>query len=284
MKKILLMLSTTALLFQGCYFTVIDSSETGVERTAGTVNETPLTNGVNWSMVPFRYVDIYNTKAKRLEMSAANGTDTRDVNYDGPVTVTIGEGMQIPIDVTLLYKLRPECAPVMRKQFGEDSVWDNSIVVPNAREAVRNAIGKDKSVDIYKLNQNREQFSTTIQTDLEKSINDTVGRQCVQVSMVSIKDIHIPAEFMKTIMAKNQMEEESRRTELQVKKAEAEARIEIARAEGTAKAQIALSKSITPDMLKWRQLDNDQAAITKWNGVLPTTSLSSSVTPFVGVK
>lgn len=284
MKKILFMLSCTALLFQGCYFTVIDSGETGVERTGGTVSETPLSSGINWSMVPFRYVDIYNTKAKKLEMSGQNGADTSELMNDGFVNVTIGQGLQIPIDVAMLYTLKPSCAPLIRKEFGEDVVWDNKVVIDNAREAVRKAVGRDKNSDIYKLNQNREMYGNEIQADLQRAINETIGKDCVSVTMVTIKDIHIPQSYADSIMKKNQMEEEAQRTELQVKKAEAEAKIEIARAEGTAKAQLALAKSITPDMLKWRDQDNTQAAIAKWNGVLPTTSLGQSATPFIGIK
>ena len=282
MKKVLFSLVLVALTFQGCYLTTVDSGEVGVQVAAGTVSDKPVTEGLAWTLMPLTTLDRYNVKAKLLEMSGENGSDTPEVINDGAVTIITDKGMPIPIDVTILYKLKDSCAPYIRKEFGKDVTWDNSIIVPNARDIVKDVIGKD-SADIYALNQNREKYAALIKTGLENKANTALKNQCITVEMVSVKDIHIPKEFMDTIMKKNQMEEESRRTELQVKKAKAEAEIEIARAEGTSKAQLALAKSITPEMIKWKELENTSNAIQKWDGKLPTTNMSNAV-PFVNVK
>lgn len=282
MKKVLFSLVLVALTFQGCYLTTVDSGEVGVQVAAGTVSDKPVTEGLAWTLMPLTTLDRYNVKAKLLEMSGENGNDTPEVINDGAVTIITDKGMPIPIDVTILYKLKDSCAPYIRKEFGKDVTWDNSIIVPNARDIVKDVIGKD-SADIYALNQNREKYAALIKTGLENKANTALKNQCITVEMVSVKDIHIPKEFMDTIMKKNQMEEESRRTELQVKKAKAEAEIEIARAEGTSKAQLALAKSITPEMIKWKELENTSNAIQKWDGKLPTTNMGNAV-PFVNVK
>jgi hypothetical protein len=88
---------------------------------------------------------------------------------------------------------------------------------------------------------------------------------------------------MESIMKKNQMEEEFRRAELEVKKAEAEARVEVAKKEGIAKAQLALAKSITPDLIKWKELEISESAVAKWNGTLPTTNAGTTI-PFLNIK
>ena len=282
MKKVLFSLALVALTFQGCYLTTVDSGEVGVQVSAGTVSDKPVTEGLAWTLMPLTTLDRYNVKAKLLEMSGENGRDTPEVINDGAVTIITDKGMPIPIDVTILYKLKDSCAPYIRKEFGKDVTWDNSIIVPNARDIVKDVIGKD-SADIYALNQNREKYAALIKAGLENKANTALKNQCITVEMVSVKDIHIPKEFMDTIMKKNQMEEESRRTELQVKKARAEAEIEIARAEGTSKAQLALAKSITPEMIKWKELENTSNAIQKWDGKLPTTNMGN-VVPFVNVK
>jgi hypothetical protein len=79
------------------------------------------------------------------------------------------------------------------------------------------------------------------------------------------------------------MEEQSRTAELQVKRAEAEAKIEIAKKEGTAKAQLALAKSITPELIRWKELEIQEEAIQKWDGKLPSTNMGNAV-PFINVK
>ena len=207
MSKVLFSLVLVALTFQGCYLTTVDSGEVGVQVSAGTASDKPVTEGLAWTLMPLTTLDRYNVKAKLLEMSGENGNDTPEVINDGAVTIITDKGMPIPIDVTILYKLKDSCAPYIRKEFGKDVTWDNSIIVPNARDIVKDVIGKD-SADIYALNQNREKYAALIKTGLEHKANTALKNQCITVEMVSVKDIHIPKDFMDTIMKKNQMDEE----------------------------------------------------------------------------
>lgn len=279
--KRLLLFALTPLLFSGCYMEMIDSGEVGVQINSGVVQDNPIREGFNFSLNPMADLITYNTKAKQLEMSGIKANNTSDIIHDASVTILTKDNLQIPIDITILYKLKDECAPYVRKEFGTDIIWDNKVIVPVTRDVVRGVVGRD--ADVYKLNQHREQYAQDIKLELENRVNSAMKKQCVTFEMVSIRDIKLPTQLMDSIMKKNQMQEESLRAELEVKKAEAEAKIEIARAEGTAKAQLALAKSITPEMIKWRAMEIEQQAITKWNGVLPTTNAGGTV-PFLSIK
>lgn len=280
MKKILISASLIAVMFQGCYMEMIDSGEVGVQIDGGKVNDKPVTEGFNFSMNPWAKLTTYNVKAKQLEMSGNNEKDTVEQMNDHSVTILTKDNLQIPIDITILYKLKDECAPYVRKEFGEDIIWDNKVVVPVARDVVRGVVGKD--ADVYKLNQSRELYSTEIKHDLEVKVNDSMKKQCVSIEMVSIKDIRLPSQLMDSIMKKNQMEEESRRAELEVKKAQAEANVAIARAKGTAESQLALAKSITPEMIKWKELEIQDEAVKRWDGKMPQYTGGGAV-PFINV-
>jgi regulator of protease activity HflC (stomatin/prohibitin superfamily) len=280
MKKILVSASLIAVMFQGCYMEMIDSGEVGVQIDGGKVNDKPVTEGFNFSMNPWAKLTTYNVKAKQLEMSGNNENDTVEQMNDHSVTILTKDNLQIPIDITILYKLKDECAPYVRKEFGEDIIWDNKVVVPVARDVVRGVVGKD--ADVYKLNQSRELYATEIKHDLEVKVNDSMKKQCVSIEMVSIKDIRLPSQLMDSIMKKNQMEEESRRAELEVKKAQAEANVAIARAKGTAESQLALAKSITPEMIKWKELEIQDEAVKRWDGKMPQYTGGGAV-PFINV-
>src|SRR5262249_22023372 len=54
-----------------------------------------------------------------------------------------------------------------------------------------------------------------------------------------------------------------------VAEAEGQAKASVARAEGDAKANAILAASISAPLLQWRQLELQQQAIAKWNGVRP---------------
>lgn len=260
---------------------MIDSGEAGVQINSGVVQDVAIREGFNFSINPMANLIVYNVKAKQLEMSGTNGDDTSEIINDAAVTILTKDNLQIPVDITVLYKLKDECAPYIRKEFGVDTIWDNKVVVPVTRDVVRGVIGKD--ADVYKLNQNREQYAEDIKRELGERVNAAIKKECVTFEMVSIRDIKLPPQLMDSIMKKNQMQEESLRAELEIKKAEAEAKVEVAKAEGTAKAQLALAKSITPEMIKWRSLEIEQQAIVKWNGVLPTTNANGAI-PFLQIK
>lgn len=270
-----------SLSLSGCYMEMIDSGEVGVQINSGVVQDNPIREGFNFSLNPMADLIIYNVKAKQLEMSGSKEQDTPEIMNDASVTILTKDNLQIPVDITILYKLKDECAPYIRKEFGVDTIWDNKVVVPVTRDVVRGVIGKD--ADIYKLNQNRELYASEIREELAQRVNDAMKKQCVTIEMVSIKDIKLPPQLMESIMKKNQMSEEAMRSNLEIEKTLAEAKIAVTRAEGTSKAQLALAKSITPEMIKWKELEIQDEAVKKWDGKLPSTSLGNSI-PFVNVK
>ena len=276
MKKLYMFLSLIPMfIFSGCGVTTIDSGEVGVKVVQGEVSNNILTAGWNIIFNPWVTIDVYNVKAKNLEMSTeAARPDTVETMYDSAVIITTKDNLQVPVDVTLLYKLKDECAPHIRAEFGKDVIWDNKTVVPVARSVIRDVISKD--ADIYSLNQNRERYSAAIATEFEQKVNATIHKQCITVEMVAIRDIHLPKQLTDSIMIKNQMEEQSRTAELAVKKAKAEAEIEITKAQGTAQAQLALAKSLTPEMLEWKRLDNNRYGLEKWKGDLSQVSMNGN--------
>lgn len=284
MKKLYSLLLTLPLfIFSGCGITTIDSSEVGVKVTQGEVSNEVLTAGWNWILNPFVSIDKYNMKVRVLEMSGTGPTKATETSiHDGAANIITDKGLAIPMDLTVLYKLKPTCAPYIRAKYGDDTQWGPAVVLANAKGVVREAVGTS-SGDIYSINQNREKYAVYIKQHLENRVNETFGQQCITIDMVTVKDIHIPKEFMASIMITNQMEQESRTAELAIKKAEAEAKIEVTRLEGTAKAQLALAKSLTPEMLEWKRLENNRFALEKWNGILPTTNAGGAV-PFLNIK
>lgn len=285
MKKILMSVGLIGLMFQGCYVETVDSGEIGVEVYQGKVSQELIKEGLHINVVPMTHLEKYNIKAKQLEMSSTHRQTKEDDNVellkDGPVTVLMNGNMPVPVDITLLYKLKPDCANYIRAEFGTDVVWDYKMVVPVVKDIVMTTIGKD--ADIYLLNKNREQYGEHIKVAAEKKINDGLGKQCVSVEMVSIRDMKIPQQITDSIMKKNQMEEEARRAELEVKKAQAEAKVAEAKAQGVANAQLALAKSITPEMIRWKELEIQTMATEKWDGKLPTTNATGAI-PFINVK
>ena len=272
MKKLIIS-SCLALMLSGCYFEVIDSGETGVEVSNGKVSETVLNEGFQFSLNPLTDLNLYNTKSKVLEMSDYKRENNKEVISTEPVLVLTKDNLQIPVDITILYKLEKTCAPFLRINYGEDGIWDRKIVVPKARDISRSVIGKD--ADVYKLNQNREIYTSEIRSELEKQLNGIVGKEnCILIDSVSINNIKIPQQLAESILKKQQTEEAVKIANLEIERIKAQAQAEIEKNKGISEAQKILAQSLTPQMLQWKELEVRQMEIEKWNGVMPTTLMS----------
>lgn len=272
MKKLIIS-SCLALMLSGCYFEVIDSGETGVEVSNGKVSETVLNEGFQFSLNPLTDLNLYNTKSKVLEMSDYKRENNKEVISTEPVLVLTKDNLQIPVDITILYKLEKTCAPFLRINYGEDGIWDRKIVVPKARDISRSVIGKD--ADVYKLNQNREIYTSEIRSELGKQLNGIVGKEnCILIDSVSINNIKIPQQLAESILKKQQTEEAVKIANLEIERIKAQAQAEIEKNKGVSEAQKILAQSLTPQMLQWKELEVRQMEIEKWNGVMPTTLMS----------
>ena len=269
MKKLIIS-SFLTLMLSGCYFEVIDSGETGVEVSNGKVSETVLNEGFQFSLNPLTDLNLYNTKSKVLEMSDYKRENNKEVISTEPVLVLTKDNLQIPVDITILYKLEKTCAPFLRINYGEDGIWDRKIVVPKARDISRSVIGKD--ADVYKLNQNREIYTSEIRSELGKQLNGIVGKEnCILIDSVSINNIKIPQQLAESILKKQQTEEAVKIANLEIERIKAQAQAEIEKNKGISEAQKILAQSLTPQMLQWKELEVRQMEIEKWNGVMPTT-------------
>lgn len=282
MKKYLVAIIVVFML-SGCYFEIIDSGQVGVEIANGKVSKEIKEEGLHFSFNPMADLDVFNTKSKILEMSMEKQDDSLEAIYEPSVTILTKDNLQIPIDVTILYKLNKICAPQLRINYGVDYYWDTKVVLPKARDVVRGVIGKD--ADVYKLNQDRDVYSAKIQDSLTQDIDRMLGQEkCIEIDSVSIKNINLPQQLMDSILRKQQTEEAVKIANLEVEKIKAQAQAEIEKNKGVAEAQVILSKSITPEMIKWKELEIQQQTIEKWNGVTPTTILSDKTKPMIMIK
>jgi len=61
----------------------------------------------------------------------------------------------------------------------------------------------------------------------------------------------------------------------------AEANKAVAEAKGVAAANDAKTRSITPALIKWKELEIEMVKANKWNGVQPSTVIGSGATPLL---
>ena len=276
MNKKIITLSTIAMLsLSGCgYITTVDSSEVAVVKTAGVIEPNVLREGFAVSVNPMSSLNKFNIKQRKLELSAKSAAvvDTNDVIYDAPIIVLTKERLQIPIDMTIMYNLKPEKAADMLKNFGEDIVWDDKIVGTNIRNITRGVIG---DVSIGELISNRDKYEKEILT----AMNAITQKNGVTIHQVMVRDIGIPTQIQDSVKQKMIAEQNAEKAKFDVEKAKQDAQVEIERQKGVAEANKHLTSSLSPQLIEYKRLQMEQMKIEKWNGVNPATLMTGGTIP-----
>jgi len=274
--KVMLIAIIATIFLTGCELTTVDSGEAGVKVNAGKVDKEIVTPGFFFSINPMVELVIYNTKAKMVDMNMANQDkkDTREVMYERPVTILTTENLTVPIDVSILYRVKSNKLVEIYTNYGRDTIWEPKLVIKKARAVIREAIGK---ASVYDLNKNRSKYEATI----IKKLQDRLG-EYITVEQVNINNIPLPDKIVKAVEAKMVESERAKSEEYKLKTIKIQAQQEIAKKKGEAEAQAILKKTITKEMIEWRKLDlkekaleNERLKIEKWDGKLPNTMVSS---------
>jgi regulator of protease activity HflC (stomatin/prohibitin superfamily) len=117
----------------------IDAGKVGVQSLFGKVQNNVLESGLN-IVNPMVKVTHFDTKTQNYTMSGVH--DEGDKEGDDAIRVLSADGLEVIIDVTVLYRVDPTKTPIILKEIGTD--YKNVIVRPMVRTKLRdNAVYYD---------------------------------------------------------------------------------------------------------------------------------------------
>lgn len=280
LKGIFLGLVASAMLLStGCSMTRINPGHIGVvvslagsQRgqdlppvTTGWVTYNPFTTSV------FEYPTYVQTA--KWTLSKDEGHDV-----DESMTFKSKEGVIINADVSLSYQLTAEKIPHFYVKFRSDDL--NTFTHGYLRNIARdefNEVAGTYSVDDINGPKLGEFLAT-----VKDRVNAQVAQEGVHIEQFGLLTApRLPESYTQAMLAKQtaiqqaqQAENELRVAQAEAAKsvatAEGEARSRVAQAEGESKANEALARSITPNLMAWRELDIKQQAVNKWAGQVPS--------------
>ena len=191
------------------------------------------------------------------------------------------EGMECSMDLGLAMHFDPESISKMFQTYRKGEPEIRGVVVRNAiRDALNKVAGAMPIEYVY-----GEGKGIMVDSVKEIVINDLAKTGIMIDKVYLIGSIRIPQSVKDALDAKVTATQLAQKAENEVQRATAEAQIAVAQAQGRsesvlieaeaqAKANILLSKSVTPVLVNYK-------AIEKWNGSLPT--VSGNNTPFVNL-
>ncbi|HEV7621103.1 MAG TPA: prohibitin family protein [Flavisolibacter sp.] len=224
-------------------FVQIDAGQIGVKKLFGNVQSDVLYSGLHM-INPLMEVDRMDVKTQNYTMSGQHNEGQK--SGDDAIRVLTADGLEVTIDLTVLYRVIPVEAPRLVKETGID--YEDKIVRPIARTRIRdNAVYYD-AVALFSTK--RDEFQTRIFQGIESEFK----KRGLLVENLLIRNITLPAAVKGTIEQKIQAEQEAQKMQFVLQKERQEADRKRVEAQGIADYQRIISESLTDKQLQYEQI------------------------------
>jgi regulator of protease activity HflC (stomatin/prohibitin superfamily) len=221
----------------------IEPGQVGVQKLFGKVNDNTLESGLN-VINPLVEVVTFDTKTQNYTMSGVH--DEGDKTGDDAIRVLSADGLEVIVDLTVLYKLLQTEAPRILKEIGTD--YRNTIVRPICRTKIRdNAVYYD-AVALYSTK--RDEFQAKIFSTIEK---DFKSRGLI-LEQLLVRNITLPASVKTTIESKINAEQDAQKMTFVLQKEKQEAERKRVEAQGIADYQKILSTGLSDKQLQYEMI------------------------------
>jgi regulator of protease activity HflC (stomatin/prohibitin superfamily) len=221
----------------------IEPGEVGVQKLFGKVNNRTLESGLN-IINPLVEVVTFDIRTQNYTMSGVN--DEGDKASDDAIRVLSADGLEVVIDLTVLYKVTPSQAPRILKELGTD--YKNKIVRPLCRTKIRdNAVYYD-AVALYSTK--RDEF----QDRIFKSIETDFSARGLELEQLLVRNITLPESVKTTIESKINAEQEAQKMTFVLQKEKQEAERKRVEAQGIADYQTILSTGLSDKQLQYEMI------------------------------
>lgn len=224
-------------------FKQIDAGQVGVKVLFGKVEDDVLNSGLNFvnPIVDVKRLDI---KTQNYTMSGVH--DEGNQTGDDAIRVLAADGLEVTIDLTVLYRLVPSEAPRLLRETGAD--YTDKIVRPLTRTKIRdNAVYYD-AVALY--SSKRDEFQTRIFASIEK---DFKARGLV-LEQLLVRNITLPTSVKATIESKINAEQDAQKMQFVLQKEKQEAERKRVEAQGIADYQRIISTGLSDKQLQYEMI------------------------------
>jgi regulator of protease activity HflC (stomatin/prohibitin superfamily) len=221
----------------------IEPGNVGVQKLFGKVSNNTLESGLN-VINPLVDVVIFDIRTQNYTMSAVH--DEGDKTGDDAIRVLSADGLEVVIDLTVLFKVIPNEAPRILKEIGTD--YRNTIVRPICRTKIRdNAVYYD-AVALY--SSKRDEFQSRIFKTIESDFKD----RGMILEQLLVRNITLPESVKASIESKINAEQDAQKMTFVLQKARQEAERMRVEAQGIADYQKILSTGLSDRQLQYEMI------------------------------
>lgn len=221
----------------------IEAGEIGVQKLFGKVQNDVLPSGLHF-INPLLNVEKMDIRTQNYTMSGVH--DEGQKTGDDAIRALTSDGLEVVIDLTVLYKVLPMEAPRIVRETGLD--YNDKIVRPVTRTKIRdNAVYYD-AVALYSTK--RDEF----QNRIFKSIEADFKRRGLLLEQLLVRNITLPAMVKTAIEQKITAEQDAQKMQFVLQKEKQEAERKRVEAQGISDYQRIISESLTDRQLQYEQI------------------------------
>lgn len=232
----------------------IEPGEVGVQTLFGRVQNRTLESGLNL-VNPMVNVVTFPIKTQNYTMSGQH--DESEQVGDDAIRVLTADGLEVVIDLTVLFRVLSNEAPRILNEIGRDYL--NTIVRPVTRTRIRdNAVYYD-AISLY--SSKRDEF----QDRIFKTIESDFKKRGLFLEQLLVRNITLPQSVKATIESKINAEQEAQKMQFVLQKEKQEAERKRVEAQGIADYQKIISLNLTDKQLQYETIKANQAIATSPN-------------------
>jgi len=221
----------------------IDAGQIGVKSLFGKVQNDVLNSGLHF-INPLMDVKSLEVRTQNYTMSGVK--DEGDKEGDDAIRVLTSDGLEVIIDLTVLYRVQANEAPRLVRQTGLD--FKDKIVRPVTRTKIRDNAVYYTAIDLY--SNKRDEF----QTRIYKTIEDNFKRRGLELEQLLVRNITLPNKVKAAIEEKINAEQEAQKMLFVLQKEKQEAERKRIEAQGIADYQRIINTGLTSNQLQYEQI------------------------------
>jgi len=221
----------------------VEPGMVGVQKLFGKVNNNILESGLN-IINPLVQVVMFDIRTENYTMSGVQDEGAKQ--GDDAIRVLTADGLEVVVDLTVLYKVIPTEAPRILKEVGID--YRNVLVRPICRTKIRdNAVYYD-AVALYSTK--RDEFQSKIFSSIETNFKE----RGLLLEQLLVRNITLPASVKASIESKINAEQDAQKMQFVLQKETQEAQRKRVEAQGIADYQKILSTGLSDRLLQYEMI------------------------------
>lgn len=225
-------------------FKQVEAGKVGVKTLYGEVQPDVLNSGLN-IINPLMDVTYFDIQTQNNTM-ASEKSEGSTIAGGNAVRVLSNDGLEVIIDLTVLFRIIPTDAPIILKQIGVN--YNDKIVLPVTRTRIRdNAVYYD-AVSLYSTKRNE------FQQRIFKSIEADFKKRGIVLEQLLIRNINLPTSVKTTIESKINAEQDAQKMIFVLQKEKQEAERKRVEAQGIADYQKIISTGLSDKQLQYESI------------------------------